>query len=663
MARPLILSGLIVIAYLAFLGWDAYISNPDCRFDFGSDQIVELGQVLGNRGDCYDPSDYLRDLGVHTDEHSVRQAFSMTAEAMGIVALFAISSIWVGYALATLVQQRSRGRITSPWTRRPSLKTKALILGGALSLGIMVVFIPAAYGEIRESDTSRPTHIPDPVPPVNLEVAGRWPFFGFPFAVTAGKIDGIPYAFLGVGSSETGILIVDISAPVNPTQVGEMLIPRRGPITRRGSDLFLAENLLYVADATGLHIVDVSTPKLPKVLGSLEFLEAQHSVLRISVDGDMALMAAGSSGAYIVDVADPANPRLVGNLETPGPNGGPVDSTESVLLQGDLAEPASPRSIRTLRTPDRIFGVDIRGDHAFVAAGQAGLRVVHISNPSSPTEVGHLDAENSVVDVVVSGQHAFIVEGDEFPGPTSAKQGLRVIDISDPASPREVDRLATPGEARSIFVREGLAFVADGTEGLRVIDISNPASLREVGSRDTPASAVDLFIQGNHAYVADGDEGLRVIDISDPTSPKNAGSLKSLRSTEGVHVLGDLAFLSDSAGLRVVDTSNPSSPKPLGFIALPGRGGRSITAGGDHVFVGSGERVLRVIDISNPAFPREVGSLENLESTGGIVLHGDLAYVAYQSGLAIVRLSFPDRKLYTPGEAGHSGVEGGRIRS
>ena len=147
---------------------------------------------------------------------------------MGIVALFAISSIWVGYALATLVQQRSRGRITSPWTRRPSLKTKALILGGALSLGIMVVFIPAAYGEIRESDTSRPTHIPDPVPPVNLEVAGRWPFFGFPFAVTAGKIDGTPYAFLGVGSSETGILIVDISAPVNPTQVGEMLIPKRG---------------------------------------------------------------------------------------------------------------------------------------------------------------------------------------------------------------------------------------------------------------------------------------------------------------------------------------------------------------------------------------------------------------------------------------------------
>ena len=785
--RPFILSGLVVIAYLTFLGWDAYISNSDCRFNFGSGRIVEFGQALGSRGECYEPSGYLQDLGVHTDEHSALQAFSMTAEALAIIALFAMSSIWAGSGVARLVQQRSG--ISIPSSEGFAKKTRALLLGSAVSLGIMVVFVPAVYGEITESSATRPpTRIPDPVSAVELEVAGRWPFFGFPFAVTAGVIDGDPYAFLGVGSSQAGILTIDMRNPGNPAQVGEMLIPRAGPVSRRGSDLFLAGNLLYVADVTGLHIVDVSRPKSPEVLGSLELPEVQkHAVLRISVDGSMALMAAGSSGAYMVDVTDPGSPRLVGTLETPGPNGGTVDSTKSVYVQGnlvfladeraglriidiahpdspeevgafatrqftqdvfvqgdrafvvdgdggirvlnisvpasprpigsfviagnrsgeqvfvqgnlallvgswdlrvidisnlvapkevgftttqphfirdvfvhedlafladaggfravDISDPTLPKTAGSMRTPERIFSVGIQGTHAYVAAGRAGLRVVDTTDISAPIEVGHLDTGGTVVDVAVHGQHAFIVEGDELPGPTSAEQGLRVIDISNPALPREVGSLFTPGQARSIVVRGDIAFIADGTEGLRVIDISSPTSPREIGSQNTPGSAVDLFIEGNHAYVADGEDGLRIIDISNPASPRNAGSLKSLRSTEGVHVQGELAFVNDATGLRVVDVSNPPSPKRLGFLSLPGGGRRGISAQGDHVFVGSAGGVLRVIDISDPAFPREVGSVERLESAGGIVLEGDLAYVAYQSGVAIIRTAAPDNSV------------------
>ena len=779
---PVILTSLVVIAYVTFLGWDAYISNSDCRFDFGSGRIVEFGQAVGSRGDCYEPAGYLRDLRVHTDEHSSLQAFSMTAEALAIIALFAMSSIWAGFGVARLVQQRFRSSV--PTSKGFARRTKALLVGGAVSVGIIVVFVPAVYGEITESSaTGPPTGIPDPVSSVKLEVAGRWPFFGFPFAVAAGMIDGDPYAFLGVGSSQAGILTIDMRDPGNPVQVGEMLIPRTGPVSRRGSDLFLAEDLLYVADASGLHIVDVSNPKVPKVLGSLEFPEARHALLRISVDGGMALMAAGSSGAYMVDVTDPGNPRLVGTPETPGPNGGTVDSTRSVHVQGNLAfladeraglriididnpispvevgafatrqgsqdvfvegdrafvvaggdvqvlnisvptdpravgylgipdnrsgervyvqgnlaflvgswnlrvidisnlvapkevgflttqphfirdifvredlvfladaggfravdisDPALPKTAGSLSTPQRIFAVGIQGSHAFVAAGRAGLRVVDISDESAPVEVGHLDTGGTVVDVAVHGQYAFIVEGDEFPGPTSAEQGLRVIDISNPDLPREVGSLFTPGEARGIVVRGDMAFVADGTEGLRVIDISNPTSPREIGSRNTPGSAVDLFVPGNHAYVADGEDGLRIIDVSNPASPRNAGFLKSLRSTEGVHVQGELAFVNDSAGLRVVDVSDPPSPKPVGFISLPGTGGRSIWVQGDHVLLGDSNGVIRVIDVSDPAFPREVGSFERLESPSSIVSEGDLAYVAYQSGVAIIRMAIDD---------------------
>ncbi|PIZ12455.1 MAG: hypothetical protein COY53_09925, partial [Elusimicrobia bacterium CG_4_10_14_0_8_um_filter_37_32] len=51
---------------------------------------------------------------------------------------------------------------------------------------------------------------------------------------------------------------------------------------------------------------------------------------------------------------------------------------------------------------------------------------------------------------------------------------------------------------------------------LRVINISNPASPSEVGSYDTPYSAQGVYVSGNYAYVADGDSGLIILKCTLP---------------------------------------------------------------------------------------------------------------------------------------------------
>ncbi len=63
--------------------------------------------------------------------------------------------------------------------------------------------------------------------------------------------------------------------------------------------------------------------------------------------------------------------------------------------------------------------------------------------------------------------------------------GLRVVDVSNPAQPREVGFYDTPGWAEGVAVSGAYAYVADG-DGLRVVDVSNPAQPREVGFYDTP---------------------------------------------------------------------------------------------------------------------------------------------------------------------------------
>ena len=57
--------------------------------------------------------------------------------------------------------------------------------------------------------------------PVELELVGRWPY-GRPLAITSTEVDGILYALLG---SAGVVLVLDMTAPSNPTKVGEAVTP------------------------------------------------------------------------------------------------------------------------------------------------------------------------------------------------------------------------------------------------------------------------------------------------------------------------------------------------------------------------------------------------------------------------------------------------------
>jgi hypothetical protein len=90
-----------------------------------------------------------------------------------------------------------------------------------------------------------------------------------------------------------------------------------------------------------------------------------------------------------------------------------------------------------------------------------------------------------------------------------------VIDLTIPASPREIGFIDTPGYAVGVTVLGSLALVSDGFEGVRLIDISVPSRPREVGFLDTPGFAFNVDIYQGQALVATGLTGLRVVDISE----------------------------------------------------------------------------------------------------------------------------------------------------
>ena len=96
-----------------------------------------------------------------------------------------------------------------------------------------------------------------------------------------------------------------------------------------------------------------------------------------------------------------------------------------------------------------------------------------------------------------------------------------VLNIAISNAPAEVAAISiSEGKVMDVHVVQQKAYVAAGGAGFRVMDISEPMSPKEIGFVNTPGYAEGVTVLGYNAYVADGGAGLRVIDISEPAEPR-----------------------------------------------------------------------------------------------------------------------------------------------
>lgn len=237
--------------------------------------------------------------------------------------------------------------------------------------------------------------------------------------------------------------------------------------------------------------------------------------------------------------------------------------------------------------------------------------------------------------LTVSGTRAYVTEGFS---------GLRVIDITDPASPQIAGSVDTPGLAEGVAVSGSYAYVADGSSGLQVIDITNAQSARIVGSADTPGYAYGVAVSGSYAYVGDG-AFLQVIDIASPASPRIVGSVAAPGGARSIAVSGAYAYAAGSA-LEVIDITNPASPRLVGRV-LTGGSGYGLAVSGTRAYVAGGSSGLQVIEITNPRYPRIVGSVSLPGEVEHVAVSGTRAYVSnseyegYESGMQVIDIADP----------------------
>jgi hypothetical protein len=123
--------------------------------------------------------------------------------------------------------------------------------------------------------------------------------------------------------------------------------------------------------------VSISDPAHPNVIGGGLIIGVE--VLRVDASGAHACLSTKANGVYIYDVSDPQHLVLL-----------------SKCRSGDL-----------------VWGVALTTNYAFVAADEAGLRIISIADPSDPTDVGYYDMSGWVNAVALTSNYVYAAYGRE----------------------------------------------------------------------------------------------------------------------------------------------------------------------------------------------------------------------------------------------------------
>ena len=405
------------------------------------------------------------------------------------------------------------------------------------------------------------------------------------------KING-NYAYMAyslyVGGG--GLKVIDISNPSNPIVVGDC--PTSTAMRRID---YANGNVFGAAILGGMHIFNVSNPGSPGTVGGWHqgygnnisyydeniYLSGAEEGLRIfnasnvnfptlvstyhtfsacqytAIAGQYAYVVEQPSGFKVIDISNPT---------------APIVAYSNQIFEGGTSSAVSVVDNKLYISNYRSFG---GGDHDF--------RVYGLDNPAQPGFLGIYDDLNlgvrghlvrndlaylsnsgnfvildvrnpdniELVNTLYGGwdsAHKMDLVGDTIYLATMST-GLRILDITNEASPVIIGEFDTEGETFSAKYHDGLVYLADYDQGLRIIDVTNVSNPHEINDfgYGLYESCVDVAIlekSGRSYAIICFDDEIVSLNITDPFNPVQVGCYKT-GDPKGLLVHGDTVYVAD----------------------------------------------------------------------------------------------------------------------
>lgn len=349
------------------------------------------------------------------------------------------------------------------------------------------------------------------------------------------------------------------------------------------------------------------------------------------------------AGTSIVDVSDPRRPRLVSHLTVP-----PFMHSHKVRVREDLM---------------LVNSEDLRKPHPEFTPG---LKIYDISDKANPREIAfHRTGGRGVHRFDVDDRYAYLSTGMEG----YADYIVQVVDLADPARPREVSRWWLPGQ-----------WTAGGEPRGPEIDghyCHHPLRL------------------GDRLYTGYWHAGFVILDVSDLAHPRLVSHLdwsppypcpthtalpipQTLRGRRWLVVTDEEVHLRlaprPNAFLWMVDITDETNPVPVATWRVPhdkpfdpqnwfGAHQPQEQVYDNRVFVTWFTAGLRVLDIGDPYAPTEIGYYLPHAGPGQRRIHSNDVFLN-RDGLVylIDRFNGLDILEWTPGAGGTPGRSGARTR-
>ncbi|MBA3497684.1 MAG: hypothetical protein H0T86_11315, partial [Gemmatimonadales bacterium] len=345
------------------------------------------------------------------------------------------------------------------------------------------------------------------------------------------------------------------------------------------------------------------------------------------------------------------------------------------------------------------------------------IDTIDVRDPAKPIVVDSVQANTRLVnDIMTDSAGTVLVFTRE--GAADRKNGIVICTLEDPLHPKVVAEFTEGVTAgvHSAFIYTQPKYgthvylTNDGTGELHVVDINDPARPKEVGRWKTPRadygrSLHDIDVQDGLLYASWWHDGMVVLDVGNgvkggsPSKPELVSQFKYdldslyrqvaetsgpgfIRGTHTAWRHKNYIFVADEvfgldAGdalfkgqpsraygrLHVLDVSDLAHPKEVAWYEPEYGGVHNVWVAGDTLYMGAYNAGFLAFDVSgelrgdlraqgrimaqmNPTDPQ--GFLPNSPMTWGVVVKNGLAYVNdFNNGLFIVRLE-PRREDLQP---------------
>ena len=347
------------------------------------------------------------------------------------------------------------------------------------------------------------------------------------------------------------------------------------------------------------------------------------------------------------------------------------------------------------------------------AIGGDRLYSLDVSDTANPRIVDSVQANTRLINDLMTDQAGKVMVFTRE-GASDRKNGIVIATLEDPLHPKVVAEYTEGVTAgvHSAFIYTQPKYgthvylTNDGTGALHIVDINDPAHPKEVGRWKTPRadygrSLHDIDVQDGLVYASWWHDGLVILDVGNgvkggsPSNPQLVSQFKYdldslyrqvsetggpgfIRGTHTAWRYRNYVFVADEvfgvdAGdalfkgrpsraygrLHVLDVSDLAKPKEVAWYEPEYGGVHNVWVAGDTLYMGAYNAGFMAFDVSGElrgdlrAQGREITDLEpsdpngfvaNAPMTWGVVVKNGLAYVNdFNSGLYLVRME-PERE-------------------